>query len=233
MDINNPNQPVNPPETPIQDQSVSSPVNNQKGFFPIILGVLVLLLIVGAGAYYLGLKGSNLITGTNQYSVSPTPLPIQPTTTTPNTNPNYSYGTNYQILSGCNQDECLFKSPSEEWVVEGYAKLQGYFHTYVADDYGNKVTCSSILVTGGNEKLIESFKTQIKKGNTVNKLDKDDNLLINIDLNNLDSVTKSLIQSSSKNNSVELGVIRRTPRPMGASTCSNFVEILFAKSLAK
>lgn len=54
MEENNPNQPVNPPETPIQDQSVSSPVNNQRGFFPIILGVLVLLIVVGGGAYYLG-----------------------------------------------------------------------------------------------------------------------------------------------------------------------------------
>lgn len=51
MDANDTNQSVNPSEAPVQ---AMQPINNQRGNFPIILGVLVLLLIVGGGAYYLG-----------------------------------------------------------------------------------------------------------------------------------------------------------------------------------
>lgn len=55
MEVNNPTQPVNPTQIPAQSQPTQElPVNNQRGFLPIILGVIVLLLIVGGGAYYLG-----------------------------------------------------------------------------------------------------------------------------------------------------------------------------------
>jgi len=64
MEMDNTNQ----PETPVQP--ISNPVHNQKGFFPIILGVLVLLLVVGGGAYYLGTQNSRTI---NQTSQQPAP----------------------------------------------------------------------------------------------------------------------------------------------------------------
>lgn len=72
MEINKPNQPVNPPETPTQP--VLNPVNNKKSFFPIILGVLLLFVLVGGGAYYLGKQNSR----TNQASnINTKPTPTQ------------------------------------------------------------------------------------------------------------------------------------------------------------
>lgn len=207
----------------------------EKGFVPLLtpIGALVMVLVI-AGAYYLGTTKNTKQKQTQPIIINQnTPQPTQIPSTTPSTNYTYHYGTTYQILSGCNQNECLFNSPSEEGVVEGYAKLEGYIHTYEDYYYGNKITCSSILVTGGNEKLIKSFKTQIKKGNGLNKLDKNNNLLVTINLNDLDPTTKSFIESSNENKKIEIGLIRRTPRPIGASACTGFVEILFVKSLSK
>lgn len=72
MEINTPNQPINPPITPIQP--ISKPVNKHGGFFPIILGVLILLVLVGGAAYYLGTKNSR----TNQASNINTQPTISP-----------------------------------------------------------------------------------------------------------------------------------------------------------
>lgn len=60
MEINNPNQPINQSEAPVQP--VSKPVNKKGGLFPIILGVLLLLVLIGGGAYCLGTQ--NGISGT-------------------------------------------------------------------------------------------------------------------------------------------------------------------------
>lgn len=54
----NTNPLVSPVETP--NQIVQHPVNNQRGNSPIILGV-ILLLIVGSGAYFLGLNQNSFI----------------------------------------------------------------------------------------------------------------------------------------------------------------------------
>lgn len=66
--MNNANQPVNPVKTPAQ--FTSNPINNRKGNLPIILGVLVLLLVVGGGAYYFGTQ-SNLYTFQAKLPTSP------------------------------------------------------------------------------------------------------------------------------------------------------------------
>ena len=69
--MNNLNQPVNPPET--SAAPVSNPVNNQRGLLPIILGVLFLLVVVGGGAYYLGMQNSKTTP-----TKAPTPTYITP-----------------------------------------------------------------------------------------------------------------------------------------------------------
>lgn len=61
------------------------PFNNQKGSFQIILGALVLLLVVGGGAYYLGTKNSN---SQNQATNINTTPPIQPSSTQVYSEPN-------------------------------------------------------------------------------------------------------------------------------------------------
>lgn len=58
--------------TPAQDNTpepiVNSPIPNQKGFVPIVIGVVILLIVVAGGAYYLGTK---------QFKQNPVPLNSQ------------------------------------------------------------------------------------------------------------------------------------------------------------
>lgn len=76
--MNTPTLPVNPSEIPVQAQPIQQPpVNNQKGFLPIIIGVIILLLVVGGGAYYLGTQQNK---PTTQITQQPTPTVATPTT---------------------------------------------------------------------------------------------------------------------------------------------------------
>lgn len=84
---NNTNQSVNPIETPTQP--IQELVNNKQGNVPIILGVLVLLLVVGGGSYYLGTQKNQPSTNTQATIQQPqseaTPIPTsqaQPTQST-------------------------------------------------------------------------------------------------------------------------------------------------------
>lgn len=81
METTNPNRPVDPSETPVQSQSIFNPANIQRGFFAIILGVSVLLVVVGVGAYYLRTKknsSTNQAVNTNK-EIQTQPSPTQAT----------------------------------------------------------------------------------------------------------------------------------------------------------
>lgn len=58
MDTNNPTPKVNPSENPAQPQPISHPVHNQRGNVPIIIAGIILLLVVGSGAYYWGMQNT-------------------------------------------------------------------------------------------------------------------------------------------------------------------------------
>lgn len=90
MEKNTINQPTNPLKTPTQ--SVQQPTNNQRSRLPIVLAALVLLLVVGSGAYYVGTQYSR--TGPQSQSTN-----TWPTTTSPNntvTNPTHTTTQNPQ-----------------------------------------------------------------------------------------------------------------------------------------
>lgn len=81
MEVAHTEQAINPSET--SSQPIPNPVDNQKrplAYF--LLGVLVLLIVVGGGAYYLG-KTSNKPTETNEHSSTVNQQPLS--TTSPNT----------------------------------------------------------------------------------------------------------------------------------------------------
>lgn len=70
MEMNSAKQPANPAGTPTEP--AQHPVNSQRGNFLIILGILVLLLIVGGGTYYLGTQNGKTPPITQQNTPSPT-----------------------------------------------------------------------------------------------------------------------------------------------------------------
>lgn len=75
------NQQMAPAQKIPQDSVTNSTVSNQKGFIPLILGVIILLIIVAGGAYYLWSKNTNLTSKPQvqqpaTYSITPTSNPI-------------------------------------------------------------------------------------------------------------------------------------------------------------
>lgn len=129
------------------------------------------------------------------------------------------------LKESCDDVECLFFDSFG--TIQGYAKLQGYYQEYEADDWGQKTKCDSILVTGGSKALITAFHNLIDKGNTLNKYNADKQLLVNIEPNRVKPEFKNKILSSNINNQIEIGVILIPPPGRSVSTCYSYVNIIF------
>ena len=84
MEIDSNNQQPLPTQPSIASQSLFSKILNEKGNFLMVLGIIVVLLIIGAGIYYLNLN-KNRTTDTTNYQKTATP---SPETSKVNLNPN-------------------------------------------------------------------------------------------------------------------------------------------------
>ncbi len=77
MELDKANEQRTPAQTTPQEPVANLSIPSQRGFVPVIIGVIVLLIIVAGGAYYLGTKSIN----NNQYQTnqpsasSTTPVP--------------------------------------------------------------------------------------------------------------------------------------------------------------
>lgn len=221
MEENAPSEAVKSAAIPVQ--SSNHPVR-KPSLFLILLGVFLLLLIASAGSYYLGIlmSKSNQV---NNLSQQPTPVITQSIAS-----PTIAESTSMQNPENttCHKEECLFNVNGS---YLGFAILKGYYKKYDATDWGNqKVSCDSLLTTDGNEKLINEFRKSSESGNALNKII-EGQLLINIDLSDLSATDKSLIEQSSLEKQVEIGVIRRFEGGMGVSTCYSLVDIISVKPL--
>ncbi len=93
MELNNPNPTVTPSENPVQTQPISQSTNNRKSAFLIILGVLVLLVTVGSGGYYLGTQKNNATNQPVNTITQTQPSPIESKAFTSPTSTNVSWKT--------------------------------------------------------------------------------------------------------------------------------------------
>jgi hypothetical protein len=126
MELNNPNPSVTPSENPVQTQPVSQSISNKKSNLPIILGMLILLIAVGAGSYYLGTQKNS---STNQplNTITQTqPSPTESKAFTSPTSTNVSWKTeSVQIkkesaVSGNETINLTFQLPSN-WTLKTVA----------------------------------------------------------------------------------------------------------------
>lgn len=81
---NNSNQVIQPIVPATQTQPVYHPVNNRKRLYVIISGLLVLLVLMGAGAYYLWSQNSNTAQVNQPTDTSPSVSPDAQQTISPN-----------------------------------------------------------------------------------------------------------------------------------------------------
>lgn len=106
-----------------QPQPVGQPpqshFKNKKGFYPIILGVIFLVLIIGGGAYYLGTKNNKPTeqTSNNRTISSPTSVPTQSTQTSKQSDCLKAYKNDEQGFSF--MYPCKWGDIQEKWTLSG------------------------------------------------------------------------------------------------------------------
>jgi hypothetical protein len=160
--------------------------------------LLVIMLLLSTGAGAYYLRMSRRSTPPSQTTIIPTSIP-SPT-------PNQSSPINDQNVN-----------------------VKGYYKQYQGLDWGNiKVACDSLLVTGGNEQLIQGFKDGINNGNTINAFDENKNLLMNIEIPEDEEIAQK-IKNSTSSNQIELTVHRKEEEGRGVNKCYSFVNIISAQ----
>lgn len=131
MENENLNTPTNNPiETPVQQQPqpMASLLMSQRGFFPLIFGVLVLLVVIAGGAYYLGTQNNRSDSQLQNTNNQPTTNSQNETVTNPavvpsTANPQFSETTNWKTYTSTKANYS-FKYPTE-WSLINVPPSQG------------------------------------------------------------------------------------------------------------
>jgi uncharacterized protein YxeA len=134
MEPNIPEQPAQSiqtiQETPVQQPISETPPKSGKSKFILIAIAIIVLIVVGAGSYYLGQKSKNIQPQISIIKNTPTPTQAPTPTSDPTvnwktyTNPEYNYSfknpTNWQELSDSTVDKAIFRlNPVDEKVSSG------------------------------------------------------------------------------------------------------------------
>ncbi len=105
---------------------------------------------------------------------------------------------------------------------------QGVFKGYyerLREDRGSQ-TCNTLVVVGGHEGLITYFKALVTYGNSVNTINKDGNLQINLPWSEMPESDRSRILASTPNQPVQIELKKKIPEGKGASTCFSFLSFV-------
>ncbi len=139
----------------------------------------------------------------------------------------------YEIIdNSCSLEQCLVRSAkttastTEFW---GLAQIEGYYQSIEREAWGETKKCDSFVVTGGSQVFRDFMQNLVKIGNTVNLLDENKNVVINIDVSKLSQIDKTKILNSKESKFVKLSILKPTLEAHGAPVCYSFVEILNVK----
>lgn len=182
----------------------------------------MLLFVIGIAAFYLG----RLTAGPPEeyrQNASDLPLPVarqyQPTPF-PTTNPQGP------IDGKCSSQGCLFADPSNDAVI-GFGSLDGYYVQNPKKDMdGVDVLCDSLAITGGSAELIKHFTKWVLSGNTLNTINEDKELLVNVNFDGLSNQARELITASTRAAPVALDVVRILPVGSDAAACTSVLDIV-------
>lgn len=139
MEINSLNQRINPSEAPVQP--VLNPVNKKIGFLPMILVGLLLLVVVGIGAYYLGTQKNNL----SNKDINMEPNPTNQITPTQSIDSTINTQKTERIIL---QEDYYF----DITIPKGYSLKEGFgdYAKYIVDSDGKKLI-GFLKSSGGGE----------------------------------------------------------------------------------
>lgn len=103
--------------------------------------------------------------------------------------------------------------------------VYGYYKSLERTAWGVKAMCDVLVVTGGDSLLISTLEDMVERGNTVNSLDENGNLLMNIETEKLSVQDSERILNSTVSNPANLLVAEKVPEGRAASVCHSFVSI--------
>lgn len=232
-------EPVTPASPADKSADKQKPIKkNSKSPGLIIVIVVLTALIVGGGVYFWqNLTKQNLLNKIddleNQLSEAQetqnnleeeiSKLPVR------------EEATGFRLINNrCSQEECLFDlsdvyreiHASMPLEVLGIATIKGYYMQIKRSAWGTEEDCDDFVITGGSEKLSQSFIDLIDGGNTVNSKNELNQSVINLYLDVLSEADQQKIKASTIDNQIEIVVLSPTRAGMGAPACYSFVEIL-------
>lgn len=196
---------------------------NQKGFSKIAV-IITAVILIGGAYFVLNKKGENIPAQniinqskqSDQSSDENLSSLIQKQETDKEWQLEEYRSILYQLTKLCEEkpDKCIFDEFDDTSV--GIGKLTGYY---------NKDECDEFVVKSGTEKIIKSLRDWVKQGNTVNRIDDQGNLVINIDLVTVSKRTRDIIVKTNSENPIILNVFRKIPGGKGVGNCYSFINI--------
>jgi hypothetical protein len=87
-------------------------------------------------------------------------------------------------------------------------------------------TCDTFVILSGNQPIIDYYKELITSGNGINSLDKNGNLIVNIDIDNLDISKKLTVLNSNQTNPISITLQKNILQGRGAGHCSKSLKAI-------
>lgn len=125
------------------------------------------------------------------------------------------------IENACVANDCLGDTNAL-----GFAVLEGYYSQIDRSAIEETQTCDAIILTGGSEKLIASYKEKIASGNSVYSMNQDGMVIANIGIASLSSRDQDRIKASTPNKPVRILVHAYYNQGRYAWACHSFFKIL-------
>lgn len=111
------------------------------------------------------------------------------------------------------------------------AQVKGYYRQEergAGEMFGDETfMCDQLVITEGGEEFSQEYRDMIADGNTVNQLDANGNLILNLDLEAVGESKQAEIKASTEEEPVMVD-LRKVEQGLGhgVSPCYSFVEII-------
>lgn len=144
--------------------------------------------------------------------------------------PSTSTSTPYNKIVKTNGEIIFVPKAHQEPVEKNIYTISGKYTTTEKirpsnwdDNLLEKHICDSFIVLSGDEYLIEKYKQLVKDGNTINRLDAQGRLILNLDLKPLPQDWAIKITSSSQ--AITLLINEKDMEGRGVEPCYSFVDV--------
>ncbi len=139
----------------------------------------------------------------------------------------FVFGLGGYLFLSKNGGENIDDTETDTFLNSEKNKLFGYYRQDAKIVNNNVLSgvCDAFVVTGGDISLRNEFIQKINQGNTLNSLDNQSNLVLNIQLDGLSDADKNIIVSSSSDQPIRLAVQKKQSRSMGVGQCYSPVYI--------